>query len=76
MSRLYSSRKIIRVLEENGFVLMSQKGSHLKLFSLRKRAVAIVPANKKEVPMGTFHSILRQSKLSKEDFERKLDAIT
>jgi predicted RNA binding protein YcfA (HicA-like mRNA interferase family) len=30
----------------------------------------IVPADKKQIPMGTFHSILKQSALSKEDFEK------
>jgi len=68
MSKLYSSKKIIRALEKNGFTIISQKGSHLKLFSITKKRVVIVPANRKEVPMGTFHSILRQSSLSKEDF--------
>jgi len=31
---------------------------------------AIVPANRKEIPRGTFLSILRQARLSQEDFER------
>jgi len=69
MPRLHSSRKIIRVLKENGFDITSQKGSHVKLVSERKKFIVIVPANRKEIPMGTFNSILRQSKLSKEDFE-------
>jgi predicted RNA binding protein YcfA (HicA-like mRNA interferase family) len=68
MPRLHSSRKIIKTLKENGFDTISQKGSHIKLVSKLKKLVVIVPANKKEIPMGTFHSILRQSKLSKEDF--------
>jgi len=29
----------------------------------------IVPANRKEIPIGTFRSILRQSKLKDEDFK-------
>ena len=69
MPKLLSSRQIIKVLENNDFVCVSQKGSHLKF---RKRGIqnktAIVPANKKEIPMGTLHSITRQSSLSKEDF--------
>ncbi len=69
MPKLYSSREILKVLERNGFVFVSQKGSHAKYFSVKKRAVVIVPANKREIPAGTFSSILRQSKLSKEDFE-------
>ena len=69
MPKFYSSRKIIKILVENGFTIVSQKGSHLKLFSKTKRRVVIVPVNKKETPMGTFSSILRQSRLAKEDFE-------
>jgi len=30
----------------------------------------IVPAGRKEMPMGTFNSIARQSGLKKEDFEK------
>lgn len=70
MSKLHSSKKIVKILVENGFIVISQKGSHLKLFSRSKKCMVIVPANRKEIPMGTFHSILRQSKLSKEDFEK------
>ena len=68
MPRLFSSKHIIKVLEENSFLFVSQKGSHVKYFSPKRRRAVIVPANRKEIPMGTFHSILRQSGLSKEDF--------
>lgn len=68
MPKLLSSREIIKVLEKNGFGKVSQKGSHMKFFSVLRRRVVIVPANKKAIPIGTFHSILRQSKLSKKDF--------
>jgi len=64
----YLSEDIIRVLKKNGFVFASQKGSHIKLFSVSSKAVVIVPANRKTVPAGTFASILRQSNLTKEDF--------
>lgn len=66
MPELFSSREIIRVLEKKGFVLISQKGSHKK-FKKRNRIV-IVPDPKKEIPRGTFASILRQSGLDKNDF--------
>jgi predicted RNA binding protein YcfA (HicA-like mRNA interferase family) len=67
MSKLYSSKKIIQILLNHGFVLVSQKGSHKK-FKKDDRTV-IVPDPKKEIPWGTFVSILRQSGLSKRDFE-------
>ena len=67
MPEMLSSREIIRVLEDNGFILVSQKGSHKK-FKKHGRIV-IVPDPKKEIPKGTFASILRQSGLNKEDFQ-------
>jgi len=71
MPKLYSSRHIIKVLEKKGFIFISQKGSHGKL---RKEVngrilTVIVPTSKKQIPIGTFHSIRRQSNLQEEDFE-------
>ncbi len=57
MSRLYSSQHILKVLQKNGFIQVGQKGSHKKLRKGDK--TVIVPDPKKEVPMGTFYSILR-----------------
>lgn len=70
MPRLYSSRHIIRILEKNGFIFVSQKGSHVKFHKAIKGAtlIVIVPANRKEIPFGTFHSILRQAQMKVEDF--------
>lgn len=67
MSRLYSSQHILKVLQKKGFIQVGQKGSHKKL--RKGDNTVIVPDPRKEVPMGTFYSILRQSGLRKEDFE-------
>ena len=70
MPRLLPSKVIIKVLERKGFVFISQKGSHIKY---RKHGsvvlTVIIPANKKEIPHGTFRSILRQAKLNEENFK-------
>lgn len=68
MSRLFSSQEIIRILENHGFVQVGQKGSHIKL--RKENKTVIVPHPKKVIPVGTFHSILRQSGMKKEDFEK------
>ena len=61
-----SSRNIIAVLERNGFIIKSQNGSHVKL---RKGEVTvIVPHPRKDMPIGTFDSIIKQYKLGKETF--------
>ena len=69
MPKLYSSSHIVRVLEKNGFVRISQKGSHVKY---RKHdsvvLTVIIPANKKEMPIGTLKSILRQARLEEKHF--------
>ena len=69
MPKLQSSRHIINILEEHGFRFVSQKGSHVKFRKIVKPTLTvIIPANKKEIPYGTFHSILRQSGVSEEAF--------
>ena len=72
MPKLYSTKQIIKVLEEKGFIFVSQKGSHMKYRKTGSHNLnVIVPAKRKEVPMGTFRSILRQSNLNEEDFKKK-----
>lgn len=70
MSKLYSSREIVGVLERLGFLFVSQRGSHAKYRKPKDGEVltVIVPMGKKEIPVGTFRSILKQSELNKSDF--------
>jgi predicted RNA binding protein YcfA (HicA-like mRNA interferase family) len=71
MPKLFSSDYILKVLEKNNFSFVSQKGSHIKY----RKVVAgqtlnvIIPADRKEIPQGTFQSILRQSHLTRKDFD-------
>lgn len=67
MSKLPSSKQIIGTLLKNGFFEISQRGSHLKF--KKDGRIVIVPAPKKEIPIGTFRSIIRQSGLSIDDFK-------
>lgn len=68
MPKLYSSKHIISVLESNGFSFKSQNGSHIKY--VKDSFTIIIPHPRKEIPYGTFSSILKQSGLSKNDFEK------
>ena len=69
MLRPLSSREVIRILTKAGFVKLSQRGSHLKFFESGLASTVIVPANKKQIPVGTISSIIRQSKLDKGQFD-------
>jgi predicted RNA binding protein YcfA (HicA-like mRNA interferase family) len=66
MTKLPSSQKIINALLKNGFIFISQRGSHQKFRKVDK--TVIVPASRKEIPIGTFRSIIRQSGLNPDQF--------
>ena len=63
---------VIRVLQEKGFFFVSQKGSHAKFRKEEKSTrIVIVKMGKKEIPHGTFMSILLLSGLKENDFRDK-----
>ncbi|MDB5246425.1 MAG: YcfA family protein [Segetibacter sp.] len=71
MPKLYSSDEILKVLQRHGFAFVSQNGSHIKYRKTGNPTLTvIVPADRKQIPSGTIHSILKQSTLSKGDFEK------
>ena len=57
---------VLRGLRKKGFQAISQKGSHKKFMNGDR--VVIVKVTKKEIPQGTFTSILGQSGLRESDF--------
>ena len=59
-------RKVIKVLENIGFHKVRQKGSHLQM--KRGNLLVTVPIHSGDINMGTLKSILRQAKLSIEEF--------
>ena len=66
MPKLPSSKEIIAVLLAHGFEKVSQRGSHHKY--CKDNRIVIVPSPKKEIPIGTLQSILKQAGLTREDF--------
>lgn len=69
MPKPVSLSLILRVLRQNGFLFIRQKGSHgrfRKTGSLTKNVT--IKMSKKEIPYGTFQSILLQSGLKESDF--------
>lgn len=55
-------RDIIRVLEENGWFQVAQKGSHRQFKHVSKPGKVTVPGKMSDdLPIGTYKSILRQA---------------
>ena len=67
MPKRLGSAEVIRVLHEHGFFFVTQRGSHAKYKHATGR-ITIVPHPKKELPIGTTRSIIRQAGLTPQDF--------
>ncbi|MBI3885909.1 MAG: type II toxin-antitoxin system HicA family toxin [Opitutae bacterium] len=68
MPRRLSSREIEAVLTQHGFAFSRQKGSHRVFTRPGCPSHVTVVAGEREVPVGTFAKIIRQSGLTRQDF--------
>lgn len=59
----YSSREIIKILEQNGWCLKQVTGDHHHFVHPTKKGKITVPHPKKDFKKGTLKSIERQSGL-------------
>jgi len=62
--RKYSSRGILRILHEDGWVEKNQKGSHVQLVHPTKPGKVTVPHPRKDLDPKTIRTILRQAGLN------------
>jgi predicted RNA binding protein YcfA (HicA-like mRNA interferase family) len=66
-----SWHEIIKVLRKEGFIIVGQKGSHLRLKKkTEQRAFIVTLPKKKEIKPGTLMSIIKQSGYTKQEFLR------
>ena len=66
-----SGREIIKILSKKGFIIVGRKGSHVRMKRITEKEVCItVIPYKKEIPIGTLKSIIRQSGLPEEEFRK------
>lgn len=57
-----SVKDVVTMLQDNGFQLKSQKGSHIK-FVKDKITVVVPDHGKKGIEKGTYYNIMRQAAL-------------
>lgn len=63
MSKIYSSREVIQILKDDGWIEVRVTGSHDHFKHARKRGIVTVPHPKKQLGKGLLNSILKQAKL-------------
>lgn len=68
--KVLSGKDVWKILEQNGFQMVRQKGSHIVMQKKIGETTITVPVpNHSEIKIGTLQSIIRQSKLNRELFE-------
>lgn len=60
---MVSSKKIIRALEKDGWLLVSVRGDHHKFKHSTKKGIVTVPHPESDVAIGTLQAIEKQSGL-------------
>jgi predicted RNA binding protein YcfA (HicA-like mRNA interferase family) len=63
----YTPKELIKLLEDNGFELARSKGSHQIYIHPESKLRTVVPLHNKDLPKGTFHAILKQAGIDKND---------
>lgn len=67
------AKQIIKILEKHNFKFSRQKGSHMIYRHTNSGIIVPVPlhGSNKLIPIGTFLAIVKQSKISKKEFQTK-----
>jgi predicted RNA binding protein YcfA (HicA-like mRNA interferase family) len=65
----YTAREVVAKLRRAGFEQVRQSGSHLFLRNPDGR-LTFVAMHRGDIPQGTFRKILKQARLTQEDFDR------
>ncbi|MCD7892131.1 MAG: type II toxin-antitoxin system HicA family toxin [Erysipelotrichaceae bacterium] len=56
---------MLKFLIKNGFVKVSQRGSHLKMYNSTTNRTTFIPMHNGDLPKGTENAILKEAELKK-----------
>jgi len=59
----YTSTDLIKAVKADGWVQVSQRGSHVKFKHAQKPGIVVIPHPKKNIPSGTAQAILKMAGL-------------
>ncbi len=66
-----TSREMIKYLKRNGFKIVSQNGSHVKMKNQRSGKQTIIPYHAKSLKRGLEQAILKQAGLKNSSEEER-----
>lgn len=65
-----NSKELVGILKKQGFEIVHQKGSHLRLKHLDGRSTTVPIHSGEKVGVGLLRKILRDVHISRHDFEK------
>ena len=69
MSKIYSSRELIRQLVADGWYEARVTGSHHHFKHSYKTGIVTIPHPRKQIGKGLFNNILKQAKLKRTEYD-------
>jgi predicted RNA binding protein YcfA (HicA-like mRNA interferase family) len=68
--KILSGKEVCKILFDQGFIQVRQKGSHIVMQKrVENRTITVPVPNHTEIKIGTLQSIIRQSGISREYFQ-------
>ena len=68
--RRMNAKQVEKILEQYGFQLVSQKGSHRKWRNFERKLQVIVPSHRgRDLPLGTLRNILVNADIPKSEWK-------
>ena len=59
-----NSKDLVKILLKNNFYISIRKGSHIQLVNSTDETIRLtIPMHDKDLPIGTLHAIVKDSKL-------------
>ena len=58
-----TSKQMIKKLKQNGLEVISQNGSHVKMYNPDSNITLVIPFHSKDLKKGLEHAILKQAEL-------------
>ena len=68
--KVFTSAKLIKLLERQGFYIDRSRGSHFVLRNEEFKATIVVPKHRGDLPQGTLAAIIERSKLDENLFKQ------
>ena len=69
----FTPKKVIKIIEDKGFILDRVKGSHHIFYNPDTKRRVVVPLHNNDLPIGTLMEIFKQAGISREELNRYID---